>query len=99
MQTGAAFTGLQERMLLAQPEPLFTASSWELWAMIGVVLITADLLLRVRITLPLGLSALLVAGILLVAPKAGQVSIPVWLIAALLLWITGWLYRRVQRNG
>ena len=99
MQTGPALTGLQERALLSQPETILSASSWELWVLIGVVLILADLLLRVRVTTPLGVSAFLCAALILAAPSIADLSIPIWLGGALLVWAVRRLTRRGLRNG
>jgi hypothetical protein len=99
MQTGTALNGLQERALLSQPDPTLSASSWELWALIGVILIMADILLRVRVTTPLAVSALLMAALLFASPAVAEVSIPAWLGSALIIWLGDRLFRRFIRNG
>lgn len=86
---------LQERGLLTFYEPSLSASSWELWVGIGLVLILADLILRVWVTLPLGVSAFLMVPILWATPRAGSSSVLVWLGVAALVWISPRVWRRV----
>jgi len=90
MQTTFHIGGLQHRMGAGfVPDPIFITSSWQLWVLIGVILLLTEALLRVGVTFPIGLAALLMIPVLWVIPASGPLVIPVWVALSAVVWAIG----------